>query len=182
MLLTLVRFVEGERRRAADLLAAAKASAEGEPFSAGGEAPRRPVMKAKTTGRTWAEEPENGQRRASPSRSTGPFGHGRWSKCSTIPASASRSSPSSRTTALSSTSSRPAASRPALAGSPLQDRPVTPARNLTRARRRARGDRRPSTRRRGGQFRSIDLVPRRPGGPLSRGRGLMLCRRTCGPA
>ena len=59
----LVRFVEAERRRAADLLAAAGAAAEGELFSAGGEALRRPVMKTKTTGRIWAEEPENRQRR-----------------------------------------------------------------------------------------------------------------------
>jgi integrase len=63
VLSTLVRFVEAERRRAADLLAAAKAAAEGELFSAGGEALRRPVVKTKTTGRIWAEEPENGQRR-----------------------------------------------------------------------------------------------------------------------
>ena len=60
---TLVAFVEAERHRAAELLAAAEAAAEGEPFSAAGETLRRPVMKTKTTGRIWAEEPESGRRR-----------------------------------------------------------------------------------------------------------------------
>lgn len=61
---TLVRFVEAERRRAAELLAAAEAATAGEAFSAGGETLLRPVMKTKeTTGRIWAEEPEGGRRR-----------------------------------------------------------------------------------------------------------------------
>ena len=60
---TLVRFVEAERRRAAELLAVAEAVAEGELFSAGGETLLRPVMRTKTTGRIWAEELESGDRR-----------------------------------------------------------------------------------------------------------------------
>ena len=60
---TLVAFVEAERHRAAELLAAAEAAAEGELFSAAGETLRRPVMRTKTTGRIWAEEPETRRRR-----------------------------------------------------------------------------------------------------------------------
>lgn len=60
---TLVHFVEAERRRAAERLAVAGAAAEGELFSAGGETLLRPVMRTKTTGRTWAEKPDSGQRR-----------------------------------------------------------------------------------------------------------------------
>jgi Phage integrase family len=59
---TLVRFVENERRRSADLLAAAEASAEGSLFSAAGATLRRSAMKTKTTGRVWAEEPDSGRR------------------------------------------------------------------------------------------------------------------------
>jgi hypothetical protein len=60
---TLVAFVEAERRRAAELLVAAQAVEEGEIFSAGAETLRRPVMKTKTTGRVWAENPETSRRR-----------------------------------------------------------------------------------------------------------------------
>ena len=60
---TLVHFVEAERHRSVELLAAAEAAQEGELFSAGGETLRRPVMKTKTTGRIWAEEPESRRRR-----------------------------------------------------------------------------------------------------------------------
>lgn len=60
---TLVAYVEAARRRAAEQLAAAEAVAEGEVFSAAGETLRRPVMKTKTTGRIWAEDPETGKRR-----------------------------------------------------------------------------------------------------------------------
>lgn len=60
---TLVRFVEAERRRAAELLAAAEGAAEGERFSAGGATLLRPAMRTKTTGRIWAEEPNSGRRR-----------------------------------------------------------------------------------------------------------------------
>lgn len=60
---TLVRFVEAERRRAAELLATAEAATEGELFSAGGETLLRPVMKTKTTGRIWGEDPDGGRRR-----------------------------------------------------------------------------------------------------------------------
>jgi len=59
---TLVAFVEAERHRAAELLAAAEAAADGELFGAAGETLRRPVMRTKTTGRIWAEEPDGGQR------------------------------------------------------------------------------------------------------------------------
>jgi len=60
---TLVHFVEAERHRAAELLAAAQATAEGELFSVGGETLFRPVMRTKTTGRIWAKEADAGQRR-----------------------------------------------------------------------------------------------------------------------
>ena len=60
---TLVAYVEAERCRAADLLAAAEATAEGEAFNAGGETLRRPAMKTKPTGRIWAEDPETARRR-----------------------------------------------------------------------------------------------------------------------
>lgn len=59
----LVRFVEAERHRAGELLAVAEATAEGELFRAAGATLRRPVMKTKTTGRIWAEDPEDGRRR-----------------------------------------------------------------------------------------------------------------------
>ncbi|MHB1533139.1 MAG: tyrosine-type recombinase/integrase [Acidimicrobiales bacterium] len=60
---TLVAFVEAERRRTADLLAAAAVAAQGELFSAAGEKLRRPVMRTATTGRIWVEDPESGCRR-----------------------------------------------------------------------------------------------------------------------
>jgi hypothetical protein len=60
---TLVHFVEAERHRAAELLAAAQAAAEGELFSVGGETLFRPVMRTKTTGRIWAKEADARQRR-----------------------------------------------------------------------------------------------------------------------
>ena len=60
---TLVRFAETERRRAAEMLAAAEAAGDGGTFSVGEETLRRPVMKTKTTGRVWAEDPEGGRRR-----------------------------------------------------------------------------------------------------------------------
>ncbi len=45
------------------MLAAAEAAGDGETFSVGEETLRRPVMKTKTTGRAWAEDPEGGRRR-----------------------------------------------------------------------------------------------------------------------
>ncbi len=60
---TLVAFVEAERHRAAELLAAAAAAEQGEVFSAAGETLRRPVMRTTTTGRVWAAEFDSGRRR-----------------------------------------------------------------------------------------------------------------------
>ena len=59
----LVRFVALERHRSAELLAAAEATTPGELFSAAGETLRRPVLKTKTTGRIWSEDPKSGRRR-----------------------------------------------------------------------------------------------------------------------
>ena len=60
---TLVRFVAGEWHRTAELLASAEATTPGELFSAAGETLRRPVLKTKTTGRIWGEDPKSGHRR-----------------------------------------------------------------------------------------------------------------------
>ena len=59
----LVPFVEAERPRTAELLAAAEHIEPGELFTAAGETLRRPVMRTKTTGRIWAEDPDSGRRR-----------------------------------------------------------------------------------------------------------------------
>ncbi len=59
----LVRFVALERHRSAELLAAAEATTPGELFSAAGETLRHPVLKTKTTGRIWSEDPKSGRRR-----------------------------------------------------------------------------------------------------------------------
>jgi len=57
-------WVEAERARTAELLAAAEHSQPGELFTtAGGETLRRTVMKTQTTGRIWAEHPDTGRRR-----------------------------------------------------------------------------------------------------------------------
>ena len=47
----------------AELLAAAEATTPGELFSAAGETLRHPVLKTKTTGRIWSEDPKSGRRR-----------------------------------------------------------------------------------------------------------------------
>jgi hypothetical protein len=57
----LASWVETERTRTADLLAADR-STPGELFTAG-ETLRRTIMKTETTGRIWAEHPDGGQRR-----------------------------------------------------------------------------------------------------------------------
>ena len=59
----LVSWVEAERARAADLLAAAERTQPGEVFTAAGVTLRRSVMKTETTGRIWAEDPGCGRRR-----------------------------------------------------------------------------------------------------------------------
>jgi integrase len=60
----LVSWVEAERARTAELLAAAAATAPGELFSTGtGHRLRRTVMKTQTTGRVRAEDAQTGQRR-----------------------------------------------------------------------------------------------------------------------
>jgi integrase len=59
----LVSWVETERTRTADLLAAAERCEPGEVFTAGGETLRRTVMKTETTGRIWAEPVDGGGRR-----------------------------------------------------------------------------------------------------------------------
>ena len=58
----LVRFVALEGHRSAELLAAAEATAPGELFDAADETLRRPVLKTKTTGRIWGEDPLSGRR------------------------------------------------------------------------------------------------------------------------
>ena len=60
---TLVSWVEAERARTAGLLAAAEQAQPGDLFIIAGQTLRRAVMKTETTGRIWAEQPDNGQRR-----------------------------------------------------------------------------------------------------------------------
>jgi hypothetical protein len=59
----LVSWVEADRTRTADLLAAAHHAPPGELFTAAGTTLRRSVMKTPTTGRIWAEDPHSGRRR-----------------------------------------------------------------------------------------------------------------------
>ena len=59
----LVCWVAAERTRTAELLAAAEQARPGEPFTSAGVTLRRSVMKTETTGRLWAEDPDNGRRR-----------------------------------------------------------------------------------------------------------------------
>jgi hypothetical protein len=59
----LVSWVEAERARTADLLAAAERAEPGALFTTASETLRRTVMKTETTGRIWAEHPDGGQRR-----------------------------------------------------------------------------------------------------------------------
>ena len=60
---SLVAFVETERATTAELLRAASGTAPGDLFTAAGQTLRQPVMKTKTTGRVWAEDPDTGRRR-----------------------------------------------------------------------------------------------------------------------
>jgi hypothetical protein len=59
----LVSWVEAERARTVELLAAAERTQPGELFTTAGQTLRRTVMKTETTGRIWAEHPDTGQRR-----------------------------------------------------------------------------------------------------------------------
>jgi hypothetical protein len=59
----LVAFVETQRDATAERLRVAQGTAAGELFTAAGHTLRRPLMKTKTTGRIWAEDPEGGRRR-----------------------------------------------------------------------------------------------------------------------
>ncbi len=59
----LVSWVQTERTRTAELLAAAERCEPGQVFTAGGETLRRTVMKTETTGRIWAEPADGGRRR-----------------------------------------------------------------------------------------------------------------------
>jgi integrase len=59
----LISWVQAERTRTGDLLAAAERTAAGELFTAAGQTLRRTAMKTETTGRVWAEDPDGGPRR-----------------------------------------------------------------------------------------------------------------------
>ncbi|HET9564672.1 MAG TPA: site-specific integrase [Mycobacterium sp.] len=59
----LVSWVAAEFTGTAELLAAAEQARPGEPFTSAGVTLRRSVMKTETTGRLWAEDPDNGRRR-----------------------------------------------------------------------------------------------------------------------
>jgi Phage integrase family len=59
----LVCWVDAERARSRELLAAAEAAQPGELFTTAGQTLRRRKMKTETTGRVWAEHPDTGQRR-----------------------------------------------------------------------------------------------------------------------
>jgi hypothetical protein len=60
---TLIAWVDAERTRTADRLAAAQRTAPNALFTAGGQTLRRSLMKTATTGRVWAEDADTGQRR-----------------------------------------------------------------------------------------------------------------------
>ena len=59
----LVSWVDAERARAAELLAAAEATPPGALFTAAGQTLRRARMKTETTGQVWAEQSDIGRRR-----------------------------------------------------------------------------------------------------------------------
>jgi integrase-like protein len=59
----LAAFVDTQRVATAERLRAAQTTTEGKLFTAAGQTLRRPVMKTKTTGRIWVEDPEGGKRR-----------------------------------------------------------------------------------------------------------------------
>jgi len=59
----LISWVEAERVRTADLLAAAERAQPGELFTTAGQTLRRTMMKTETTGRVWAEHPDTRRRR-----------------------------------------------------------------------------------------------------------------------
>jgi hypothetical protein len=59
----LAAWVSAERKATADRLQAGRDAAPGALFTSGGQTLRRSVMKTKTTGRTWAEDPGTGKRR-----------------------------------------------------------------------------------------------------------------------
>jgi len=59
----LASWVETERTRTADLLAAAEHTQPGELFTTAGETLRRTFLKTETSGRIWAEHPDGGRRR-----------------------------------------------------------------------------------------------------------------------
>lgn len=59
----LASWVDAERARTAEVLAAAERAQPGELFTIAGQTLRRAVMRTETTGRIWAEHPDTGQRR-----------------------------------------------------------------------------------------------------------------------
>ncbi len=59
---TLVAWVDSQRTRAAERLAAAHRTSPGQLFTTGGNTLRRSVMKTAATGRVWAEDPDTGRR------------------------------------------------------------------------------------------------------------------------
>jgi hypothetical protein len=59
----LVSWVEAERARTAEMLAAARRTEPGGLFTAAGQTLRRAVLRTETTGRVWAGHPEGGRRR-----------------------------------------------------------------------------------------------------------------------
>jgi hypothetical protein len=59
----LAAFVDAQRVATAERLHTAQNTAAGQMFTAAGQTLRRPVMKTKTTGRIWVEDPEGGNRR-----------------------------------------------------------------------------------------------------------------------
>ena len=60
---TLIAWVQAERARTGKLLTAADMTAPGELFTVAGQTLRRKVMTSPTTGRVWAEDPNDGRRR-----------------------------------------------------------------------------------------------------------------------
>jgi hypothetical protein len=83
----LVSWVEAERARTVELLAAAERTQPGELFTTAGQTLRRTVMKTETTGRIWAEHPDTGQRRDLSFEEHRGSGPGPWWRCCVTPGS-----------------------------------------------------------------------------------------------
>ena len=141
-------WVEAERARTAELLAAAERTQPGEVFTAAGQTLRRSVMKTETTGRIWAEDPDTGRRRDltfEEHRGVLDLGDGGGAAPHRHPDRGTDRAVTPQPDPIPAAGHRRA--DPAAADHPVQDRRRTAAGHLTRTRRRAVHDRRPDPRR-----------------------------------